>query len=785
MKKELALILFLLTLLKSFAQISGKIVDTNNEPVIGVNIIIENTSIGTLSDIDGNYNLKNLKSGTYRIAASYIGFKTVKKTVTLKKENIILNFKLEEDAFTLNTVEIKGKTKAQIIREQSYAVETVEMKDLKNLSTDINAILGKVSGVNIRQSGGLGSDFSLSLNGFSGNQIRVFIDGIPMHYFGTSLTLNNFPSNLIEQIEVYKGVVPIHLSSDALGGAINVVTNKSQKSFLDASYSIGSFGTHRISLNAQRRSNSGFTARLKSFYNTSKNNYKVPIYLVDGNTGKPSENATEVERFHDGYNSKMIWGEIGFTGVKFADELMAGIMVSDNFKEIQQPINAIGEARFPYGEVDDTENNLITNLSFRKSNLLNNKLSITAYLVGVFSNGVFSDTSDYRYDWLGNRTFRSSFTGEIENRKTELKLKSTNVLGNINTEYTLNDNHSLIANYSFNRYKISGSDKFKKQNDTQFAEPNKLNKQVTALSYTNNFLDGNFKSSIFGKYYMYGINSIETNYSGTERSPLNKSLNHLGYGITASYKLNKFLLKASFENALRFPEDYELFGDGTSIRAQPALLPEKSNNYNLGFIFNNENTDKNLMFSVNTFLRDGKNYIFPQPVGVFIEYKNSKNAFTKGIDISASYNHNKTFLIAANGTFYDKRNTQKWTDESQTEPYILYKIRFPNEPYIFGNVSFSYKKDDLITTDDTFVATLRQNYVHKFFYKWSNLADPSEKAFVPKQYTNDLEFVYSLKEQTYNISFGINNLWDATVYDNFKQTKPGRSFSFKLRYFIN
>ncbi|MEM6816447.1 MAG: TonB-dependent receptor plug domain-containing protein [Bacteroidota bacterium] len=285
-----------------------------------------------------------------------------------------------------------------MVREQAYAVEVVESKGFENLSTNANDILGKISGVNIRQSGGLGSPFSLSLNGLTGNQLRVFLDGIPMDYFGSSLSLNNFSANLINRIEVYKGVVPIHLSSDALGGAINVLTDSEDDSYLDVSYSVGSFETHIASLNTQfRQERSGFAVRVKSFYNTSQNNYKVPVYLVNWDTGKEDDLETWVERFHDKYNSKMAWVETGFLGTSFADQLLVGVLYSDNYNAIQQAVNAIGQAKRPYGQVAKEENKIIANFSYNKAGLLNDKLNVRSYFVGVFSDEVTVDTSSYYF----------------------------------------------------------------------------------------------------------------------------------------------------------------------------------------------------------------------------------------------------------------------------------------------------------------------------------------------------------------------------------------------------
>src|SRR5690606_14882056 len=90
--------------------------------------------------------------------------------------------------------------------------------------------------------------FKFSLNGFSGKSVKFFLDGIPMDNFGPALSLNNFPSNMAERIEIYKGVVPISLGADALGGAVNIIT-RSNSNYLDASYSVGSFNTHQLGLN--------------------------------------------------------------------------------------------------------------------------------------------------------------------------------------------------------------------------------------------------------------------------------------------------------------------------------------------------------------------------------------------------------------------------------------------------------------------------------------------------------------------------------------------------------
>jgi outer membrane cobalamin receptor len=777
-------VLGLNTTLSQSKSIEGKVTDKNQEGIPGVTIVIKGTALGTVTDMNGQFELQNNQKGSFTLLFSGVGYENQEKQINSSSSVRNLSITLKESTTELNAVQVLGKSLASDIREQAYAVEVLESKGFKNLTTNANDILGKISGVNIRQSGGLGSQFSVSLNGLSGNQLRIFLDGVPMDYFGSSLSLNNFSANLIERIEVYKGVVPIHLSSDALGGAINVVTSQKTDSYLDASYSVGSFNTHVGSLNGQYRNpNSGLTVRIKSFVNTTQNNYEVPVNLVNFETGKEDKTPTWVERFHDSYNSKMAWVETGFLSTPFADQLMFGVMYSENHKELQQPANAIGQAKIPYGEVAFEEEKLIANFSYNKSGLLNKKLNIRSYLVGVFSNNISVDTSSYQYDWFGNRKLKTNgSTGEIENRKTWFTREIDNYLANVNAEYEISKNHNVAFNYSLNKMQVQGKDPFKAENNTQFSNPSTVGKQVFGGSYTQSLINNRMKNCVFTKMYSYRVSSLETDYGGDELLPFDATKTRFGFGFSSTFQLKKLQFKASYENATRLPELIELFGDGLNYQSNPVLLPEQSNNYNMGIIYNTLKPNP-LMISANGFVRDAENFILPQVVGITVHHINNGLVLAKGVDLASSYTLHDKFVFSFNGTFLDKRDNNRWRNGAVGVASSQYKIRIPNEPYLFGNFTASYRKKSLFIDSDYFSTSIAQNYVHEFFYRWENLAS-KDKGIVPDQWTTNLDFVYSLKDEMYNFSFGIANLWDAKVYDNFYQLRPGRTFNFKIRYFI-
>ncbi|MEO1098044.1 MAG: ligand-gated channel protein, partial [Bacteroidota bacterium] len=130
------------------------------------------------------------------------------------------------------------------------------------------------------------------------------------------------------------------------------------------------------------------------------------------------------------------------------------------------------------------------------------------------------------------------------------------------------------------------------------------------------------------------------------------------------------------------------------------------------------------------------------------------------------------------------RDNNRWRNDQVGLENNAYRVRLPNEPYLFGNLSLSYRNEHLLSGHDHYSLSLSQNYVHKFFYRWPHLAS-QEKNEVPTQSATNLEMVYSLKEGRYNASFSVLNLWDAKIYDNFSQLRPGRNFNVKLRYFLN
>ena len=214
--KIISCVLFMLTCLSQIGVIaqntitlSGKITDQHGTPLSLVTIAVENTTSGTYTDDNGRYSLK-VSPGKCTLVVSLIGYQTVRSTSNIQ-QNKTLNFTLEESAVTLNSVEVYGKTQTQKVKEGVFSVNALDIKPIVNSLNNLNDLVNRTTGIKVREEGGVGSDFDLSINGLSGNSIRYFLDGMPLDTKGSGVSLANLPVNIIDRIEIYKGVVPASL----------------------------------------------------------------------------------------------------------------------------------------------------------------------------------------------------------------------------------------------------------------------------------------------------------------------------------------------------------------------------------------------------------------------------------------------------------------------------------------------------------------------------------------------------------------------------------------------
>lgn len=773
------------------SSIKGQVSDDQKEGIPTATVRLFPINRIQATDQKGKFNLTDLAAGNYTIQISAIGFKKIEQKISIKEnQELLLNFSMKEAQNDLNDVSIAGKTESRKAKEAGFAVNSIDLKQYANTTNDLNQILNRSAGVKVREQGGLGSDFEFSINGLSGGHIKFFIDGIPMESYGSGMTLNNFPVNLAERVEVYKGVVPAYLGSDALGGAVNIITKKNKGKSLDLSYSAGSFNTHRAGLTGSFTDDkTGITTNVSSYYNYSDNNYYMynnpsANALIELPIPGGFEQVEKLRRFHDQYESFMGQVEAGISNKKWADVFVAGVTYTSNYKQRQTGATQ----QKVIGKMTNEGHNIIPSIRYRKENLLIKGLSASVFANYSANKNILTDTSGNDFLWDGSSVPRSkngSFGSELSGEKKSIAhLTGNNILAQLNLGYTISQNHMVNLNNNYNSSYRESYNEIDPYNHS-YDRSNRLNKNITGISYQQQVFNGRMTNNFFGK--MYGLSGKTFDKDGIGTS---NSKQYYGYGLASSYKFSPVIgMKASFEHAYRLPSLVELYGDREVVRGNPNLKPESSNNYNLGLFFDKRIGRGKIWAEASGYYRDANDYITPGKSaasndGSAAEYNNENGIIIRGFETEVRYDYNNLFSVLVNMTYQSAVNRQQFAKGSVRES-ATYLSRVPNEPWLYGNADFSIGKDNLLGKDTRVQFNWFTQFINDYSINWSKLGSKDTKDYIPRQFIHNATLTYSMHKGRYNVSLESRNLTNVIAYDKFKLQKPGTSFFIKLRYAIS
>ncbi len=205
-----------------FAQtltVNGRVTDNKQDPLIGVSVMIQGTSTGTITDADGRFILSNVPSEG-RIEFSYVGMKTQSINVNGRTS---IDIVLEEDVSALDEIVITGFGLAQKKESLTSAISVIGSDDISRSksSTSSGALVGKIAGINSRQADGRpGASTSIQIRNM-GTPLYV-IDGIQ----SDEGQFNNIDFNDIESISVLKDASASIYGVRAANGVVVVTTKK-------------------------------------------------------------------------------------------------------------------------------------------------------------------------------------------------------------------------------------------------------------------------------------------------------------------------------------------------------------------------------------------------------------------------------------------------------------------------------------------------------------------------------------------------------------------------------
>ena len=780
--------LLLLISISAFSQhktmISGKVLSTEKTTVDLATVYLKGTNYGGTTNEEGIYHLQ-APAGEYTLVVSAIGYKTVEKPVKLMRgERTKMNVVISPQATELDEVVVVSNGVTRLKRSAFNAV-ALDTKALQNSTQNLSEALAQAPGMKIRESGGVGSDMQLMMDGFTGKHIKIFIDGVPQEGVGSSFGLNNIPVNYAERIEVYKGVVPVGFGTDAIGGVINIITKKNRnKWFLDASYSYGSFNTHKSYVNFGQTFRSGLTYEINVFQNYSDNNYYVDTPVKDFTTGAINKKKIEhVKRFHDTYHNEAVIGKIGFVDKKWADRLMFGFTYSHMYKDIQtgvrQEVVFGGKYRKGYS--------IMPSLDYRKRDFFVRGLDVvlTANYNKNMTNNV--DTSSYEYNWRGEmRPLRMPGEQSYQNTRSD----NNNWNGTLTANYRIGKAHTFTFNHVINAFRRSNQSLLNEDSEAN-AIPKETRKNISGLSYRLMPTE-HWNLSVFGKYYNQFIaGPVATSSAQDDYIRTTNSVSAMGYGAAGTYFILKSLqAKLSYEKAYRLPTNEEMFGDEDLETGDISLRPENSDNVNLNLSYNETFGKHSVYVEGGLIYRNTKDYIQRNISDLSggkygATYVNHGRVETKGYNISVRYGFANWVSVGGNFTQMNVRDNVKTVTSGTNQESLTYGARMPNLPYQFANSDVTFYWRNLWKKGNTLSVTYDNLYMHSFPL-YSEAVGSESEFVVPTQFSHNLTLSYGIQNGRYNISFECRNLTNEKLYDNFSLQKAGRAFYGKVRvYFGN
>ncbi len=532
---------------QSTKKIFGYVYDGKSKaPLVGTNIMIGGTGIGTSTNQFGYFQFDNLFTGVYSISASYIGYKskTVSEVIVLRDQPTELNIYLMQSENKLNEVLVSGMGDNGFKNIINYTSKDIQ----KNNYQSVAEVLEQTSGVEIQSTGGVGSSKKISIRGSQTNQVLVLLDGISLNnQFGGSANLSSIPINIVEKIEVYEGGSSSKFGSGAIGGAINIITKKTFKNEYKINFTGGSFGYLNI-----EPSISGNYKNLSYYlsYNhlNSKGDYKYKHFNTGGNE-------VEASRLNADISSENIFARINYNFNK--------IHLSVNTQKLTSDRGIPGKTK------------ALTAYARSKNNSANFGASIKATLD--------------KFVWDLNYNYLKSTT-ENSNLYPDDALPEYKRYSRYHYEYKTNITvlNSTIYYEPSEWLDITGgyNGKWLNYNDKNYRATLKLPINSAADISHGLFLHQKFRIKLPGVFNDFLISpSIRYDEMRMSSGKLHRFENQWSPSVSAYVSIGKkqqLYLKSSISRSFRVPTFSDLFYQNVRIEGKPDLLPEKSLNKEIG-----------------------------------------------------------------------------------------------------------------------------------------------------------------------------------------------------------
>ncbi len=286
--------------------IKGKVTDASTkEALVGASVMLRGTTLGSYTDKKGNFEINNVKPGKYTIAASYVGYSTTTKTITVNaNQTVDINLGLGQSAINLDEVTVTGTLAERSVRESANPISVIlpvelENRNLFKLQTIIQTLPGVLPSAQTMQ-GYQNSKvyWPLTVNynirglqpaavGYTSSSVKYILDGVEL--FDQTVSFNLDPND-IEKIEVSRGPMSSTLYGNGAAGGIVQIFTKKGRSALKVN-----FRTMLVSQESKVQASNPFNTEYSlglrggeanSYYNLNFNYQRQPVNRWKLNSGQ-------------------------------------------------------------------------------------------------------------------------------------------------------------------------------------------------------------------------------------------------------------------------------------------------------------------------------------------------------------------------------------------------------------------------------------------------------------------------------------------------------------------
>lgn len=204
-----------------------------NEPLIGVNVLFEESNKGGVTDSNGAVTIENLLDGKYEVRISYLSYETIEIDVSLPQEES-LTILLESGSEEMETVTVTTTRSSRLIQDSPTRLEAITAEELgeKALmnSTNISMLLRESTGIQMQQTSANSANQSIRIQGLDGRYTQLLKDGFPIFGgFAGGLSIMQIPPLDLKQVEIIKGSASTLYGGGAIAGLVNLISRRPEE----------------------------------------------------------------------------------------------------------------------------------------------------------------------------------------------------------------------------------------------------------------------------------------------------------------------------------------------------------------------------------------------------------------------------------------------------------------------------------------------------------------------------------------------------------------------------